>query len=338
MMALKNLRHVPRLRFPEFQNSPEWNEVSLGALLVQTPDYGVNAAAVPFSKTLPTYIRITDINSDGQFAPCPRVSVNVDADEDRYLKDGDIVLARTGASVGKSYRYREEDGRLIYAGFLIRVRPDPQQILSKFLAVYLLTRKYWDWVRLTSARSGQPGINSAEYASMSVSLPPDGRDLAEQQKIADCVGSLDDLIAAEDRKLEALRQHKKGLMQQIFPHLGETVPRLRFPEFQDSAVWEPMKFGDIASRGKETFDPRKSSDTPRLIELENIESKTGRILGVAELEKQNSLKSRFETGDVLFGKLRPYLQKFAQPDFSGVCTTEIWVLRSKVVLTRILRE
>ena len=209
---------IPRLRFPEFRDAPAWREVSLGTLLVRAPDYGVNAPAVPFSKTLPTYIRITDINSDGRFAPCPRVSVNVETDEDRYLKNGDIVLARTGASVGKSYRYREEDGRLIYAGFLIRVRPHPKRLLSQFLAAYLLTRNYWDWVRLTSVRSGQPGINSAEYASMSVSLPPNGINLTEQQKIAHFLKSLDDLIVARSRKIEALMQHRQGLLQQLFPN------------------------------------------------------------------------------------------------------------------------
>ena len=208
---------VPRLRFSEFRDAPGWEDVSLGTLLVRAPDYGVNAPAVPFSETLPTYIRITDINSDSQFEPCPRVSVDFDADEDRYLRDGDIVLARTGASVGKSYRYRKADGRLVYAGFLIRVRPHPQRLLSQFLAAYLLTRGYWDWVRLTSARSGQPGINGAEYASMSLPLPPNGRDLAEQKKIADCLGSLDNLIAAQGRKVEALRRHKQGLLQQLFP-------------------------------------------------------------------------------------------------------------------------
>ena len=116
MTADKPSPFVPKLRFSEFRDAPDWEEVSLGTLLVRAPDYGVNAAAVPFSETLPTYIRITDINSDGQFAPCPRVSVDSGADEEQYLRDGDIVLARTGASVGKSYRYREEDGRLVYAG------------------------------------------------------------------------------------------------------------------------------------------------------------------------------------------------------------------------------
>ena len=68
---------------------------------------------------------------------------------------------------------------------------------------------------------------------------------AEQQKIADCLGSLDDLIAAEGRKLEALRQHKQGLMQQLFPQPGETVPRLRFPEFSEDGAWEETTIGNM---------------------------------------------------------------------------------------------
>ena len=105
---------VPQLRFPEFEGAPDWEEEPLGTLLDRPPDYGVNAAAVPFSESLPTYIRITDINDDGQFASRARVSVDINATDEQYLEDGDIVLARTGASVGKSYRYREKDGRLVY--------------------------------------------------------------------------------------------------------------------------------------------------------------------------------------------------------------------------------
>ena len=209
----------PRLRFPEFEDAPDWEEVTLGTLLDRPPDYGVNAAAVPFSESLPTYIRITDIDDDGQFASRARVSVDIDATDEQYLEDGDIVLARTGASVGKSYRYREEDGRLVYAGFLIRVRPNPERLLSQFLAAYLSTWSYWDWVRLTSARSGQPGINATEYASIPLPLPPDRRTLAEQQKIADCLTSIDDQLNAQARKLDTLKQHKQGLLQQLFPSL-----------------------------------------------------------------------------------------------------------------------
>lgn len=198
----------------------EWGESPLGKLLSRKPDYGANAAAVPFSQDLPIYIRITDIDDEGQFTQDNRVSVDIEATEENYLVEGDIVLARTGASVGKSYRYRKKDGRLVFAGFLIRVKPNPKQLVSDFLSHYLTTRQYWDWVRVNSARSGQPGINGSEYGSMPVPLPPagpKGKELAEQQKIADCLTALDTQIAAQAAKIETLKQHKRGLMQQLFP-------------------------------------------------------------------------------------------------------------------------
>ena len=210
----------PRLRFPEFRGKGEWDESPLGKLLSRKPEYGVNAAAVPFSEDLPIYIRITDIDDEGQFAQDNRVSVDIEATEENYLVEGDIVLARTGASVGKSYRYRQKDGRLVFAGFLIRVRPNIKKLVPDFLSNYLTTWRYWDWVRVNSARSGQPGINGSEYASMPVPTPPagpKGNELAEQRRIADCFSSLDTRITAQAAKIESLKQHKRGLMQQLFP-------------------------------------------------------------------------------------------------------------------------
>ena len=207
----------PLLRFTEFRDAPDWEQAALGTLLDRPPEYGVNAAAVPFSEDLPAYIRITDIDDDGRFVPAPRVSVYIEPSDDQFLQPGDIVLARTGASVGKSYRYRVEDGRLVFAGFLIRVRPNLDRLVPEFLFAYLSTWSYWDWVRLTSARSGQPGINGSEYASMPLTMPTDAASLLEQRKIADCFAVLDESIAAQRQRLRALRCHKNGLLQQVFP-------------------------------------------------------------------------------------------------------------------------
>jgi type I restriction enzyme S subunit len=209
---------VPRLRFPEFRKAGKWCAAPLGDLLSRTPEYGVNESAVPYSEHLPTYLRITDIDEDGRFPNGPKVSVDIAATADNYLDEGDIVLARTGASVGKSYRYRITDGRLVFAGFLIRIRPNAAKIDPVLLSNFLTTNQYWDWVRITSTRSGQPGLNGSEYASLLVPLPPEGKmGLLEQHRIATCLSSLDDLIAAKSDKLEALKTHKKGLMQQLFP-------------------------------------------------------------------------------------------------------------------------
>jgi type I restriction enzyme S subunit len=97
--------------------------------------------------------------------------------------------------------------------------------------------------------AGDGGVRVRIYyndiSQLQLSLP----DIAEQQKIADCLGSLDDLIAAERRNLKALLKHKQGLMQQLFPLPGETVPRLRFPEFSEEREWEEEKLDDLAKRG-----------------------------------------------------------------------------------------
>ena len=327
MTADKPPPFVPKLRFPEFRDAPDWEEVSLGTLLVRAPDYGVNAAAVPFSETLPTYIRITDINDDGQFAPYPRVSVDIDAPDEKYLTDGDIVLARTGASVGKSYRYREEDGPLVYAGFLIRVKPNPERLLSQFLAAYLSTWNYWDWVRFTSARSGQPGINATEYASIPLPLPPDRRILAEQKRIADCLTSLDSLIAAEGRKLETLRQHRQGLMQQLFPQPGETVPRLRFPEFRDAVEWS-------TPRGDTLFDSINNRSAAPGLPVLAITQEHGAIprdqidYHVAVTAKSVASYKEVCEGDFIIS-LRSFQGGIEHSRYHGVCSPAYVILRRK---------
>lgn len=231
----KTIKTIPKLRFPEFRDAPEWEEKPLGKCLLRHPDYGVNAAAVPFSENLPKYLRITDISENGYYLSEGRVSVNIEATSDNYLDEGDIVLARTGASVGKSYKYKKEDGALVFAGFLIRVKPDKTKLNSDLLFNFFSTEKYWKWVGVTSARSGQPGINGNEYASLAIPIPP---TLEEQQKIANCLSSVDELITAQSAKVEALKAHKKAMMQQLFPAEGETTPRLRFPEFRDAPEWE----------------------------------------------------------------------------------------------------
>jgi type I restriction enzyme S subunit len=137
---------------------------------------------------------------------------------------GDIVFARTGATVGKSYRYREDDGRLVFAGFLIRIKPEPKNVDPTFLANFLTTHEYWRWVGVTSARSGQPGINGTEYSSLPVPVPYNeegDNGLSEQQRIADCLSSLDELTTAQAQKIDMLNRHKKSLMQQFFPTLDE---------------------------------------------------------------------------------------------------------------------
>jgi type I restriction enzyme S subunit len=196
-------------RLPGF--SGEWEFKRLGDCLISRPDYGINAPAVPFSDRLPSYIRITDISEHSRFSPEPRVSVRASNADQYYLSDGDLVFARTGASVGKSYLYDARDGQLVFAGFLIRVRPNPEILVSAFLAAHANTKTYWNWVRLMSMRSGQPGINGIEYAQLPILLP----SVPEQTAIAAVLSDMDAEIAALERRLAKTCALKQGMMQEL---------------------------------------------------------------------------------------------------------------------------
>jgi type I restriction enzyme S subunit len=196
-------------RLPGFTG--KWETKRLGDCLLSRPDYGINAAAVPYSDRLPSYIRITDISEHGRYCPDPQVSVNSVNSDQYYLREGDVVFARTGASVGKSYLYEPHDGELVFAGFLIRVRPNPELLVSAFLAAYTTTKPYWSWVRLMSMRSGQPGINGNEFAQLPLLLPP----LPEQTAIATVLSDMDLELAALEQRRDKTRALKQGMMQEL---------------------------------------------------------------------------------------------------------------------------
>ena len=198
-----------------------WGVTRLRDLLKEPPKYGINAPAVPLEGTLPVYIRITDISEDGYFKPSEKVGVRSPLSGLYQLADGDVVLARTGASVGKSYLYKEDDGVLVYAGFLIKVSPDKKKLEPRFLSQYLKTQRYWSWVTVNSMRSGQPGINGNEYGDLLIPLPK----IQEQTAIANALSDVDALISELEKLIAKKQAIKTATMQQLL------TGRTRLPQF-----------------------------------------------------------------------------------------------------------
>lgn len=287
----------------------------LGSYLAHPPRYGVGAAAVPYQSSLPTYLRITDIDDTGRFSPSPRVSVDSPLSGSFVLRVGDLVIARTGASVGKAYCYRAQDGELVFAGFLIKIRPDPRLLDPRYLSHVLQSKPYWDWVTSESMRSGQPGINAQQLARLPVDLP----DIQVQKNIADKLSDVDALSSSLERLIAKKRAIKHGMMQELL------TGRTRLPGFE--APWGTSTFGDVAVLVKNRVDPSRMSGS--VVELEHISQGSGRLLGEADLRCAASLKTVFSPGDVLFGKLRAYLRKYWLADRDGFCSTEIWVIRAR---------
>ena len=231
---------VPKLRFPEFTD--DWEQRKLGEMSTSF-EYGLNAAAKEYDGTN-KYIRITDIDDDSrEFSQEDVTSPDTDLSkaEGYKLSEGDILFARTGASVGKSYIYRISDGLVYYAGFLIRAKIKPEYN-PEFVFQNTLTSDYEKFIKVTSMRSGQPGVNAQEYSQFEINVP----SKPEQDKIATYFRNLDNLITLHQRKLDDIKLLKKSMLQKMFPAEGRDVPEVRFPGF--TAAWEQRKLGDIVER------------------------------------------------------------------------------------------
>jgi len=220
----------------------------LGQLLERPPKYGINAALVTLKPGIPTYIRITDIDGNGRYAPNPKVGVSHPDALDFRLAEGELVFARTGASVGKSYLYDPHDGELVYAGFLINIAPDKRQLNPSYLSLYAQTKEYWNWVARTSMRSGQPGINSREYSRLPVPVP----DITTQNLIAEKMADVDALIACLEQVTTKKQAIKQGMMQELLT--GKT--RL----FGFTERWQPVSlrelgatYGGLSGKTKDDF-------------------------------------------------------------------------------------
>lgn len=178
-------------------------------------DYGLNSASSDYDGKN-KYLRITDIDEQThRFNLDNLTSPKVDLkNKDNYiLHPGDIVFARTGASVGKTYKYREDDGRVYFAGFLIRGRIN-KNFDTSFIFDTTLLPKYSNFVKITSIRSGQPGINSDEYKKYVINIPT----INEQKYISKLITNLEELITLQQRKLNDLSSMKSALLQNIFPN------------------------------------------------------------------------------------------------------------------------
>ena len=239
-------QNAPEIRFEGFTDP--WEQRKLGSIAASF-DYGLNAAATEYDGQN-KYLRITDIDdTTHEFLKSDLTTPLADLamSADYLLEEGDLLFARTGASVGKTYLYRQYDGTVYFAGFLIRARigesADPE-----FVYQATLTDAYKKYVAITSQRSGQPGVNAQEYADYQLMLP----SRTEQQQIGMTLRSLDNLITLHQRKYDKLCTVKKSMLDKMFPKPGETEPEIRFEGFTDP--WEQRKLGELYSLVSEKND------------------------------------------------------------------------------------
>ena len=194
--------NIPEVRFAGFTDA--WEQRKLGELS-SSFEYGLNAAAKEYDGEN-KYIRITDIDDDSRkFKQEDITSPDTDLSsaENYRLSEGDILFARTGASVGKSYIYKASDGLVYYAGFLIRAKIK-KDYNPEFVFQNTLTNDYEKFIKITSMRSGQPGVNAQEYSQYQIMMPCK----IEQDRISGYLRSLDNLITLHQRNYNSLNRCK----------------------------------------------------------------------------------------------------------------------------------
>jgi len=250
---------VPKLRFPEFCGVGEWKESPLSNFF-SSLDAGVSVVSGDRpAKKGESGILKTSAVTDGIFNPLEN-KVVLDESELQRLKEpvckNTIIISRmnTPALVGANAFIEESLENIFLPDRLWAAKPTLGASM-RFIAFVLSSDK--GRTALSELATGTSGsmknITKPAVLALEISAP----SLPEQQKIADCLSSLSDRITLETQKLDSLKAHKKGLMQQLFTAEGETLPKLRFPEFRDSGEWEEKNLGEIAALIAEKTGNRK---------------------------------------------------------------------------------
>jgi type I restriction enzyme S subunit len=278
---------LPKLRFPEFRGKSAWEERHGDVLFDQINERNAD-------RSLP----VLAITQEHGAIPRDMIDYHVSVTEKsiesyKVVRVGDFIISLRSFQGG--IEYSQYNGICSPAYVVLRRRNEGSNEYFKHYLKFdpfirILTRN------LEGLRDGKM-ISYKQFSDLLIPTPtPD-----EQRKIASCLSTLDELIGVQGRKVAALRTHKKGLMQQLFPREGETQPRLRFPEFKKEGTWKRRKIGEMLM---ETQRPIALSDTTeyRLVTVKRRYG--GLVLREILNGRQILVKSQFmvSTGDFLISK------------------------------------
>ena len=319
--------------------------VPLSELCLEEPCYGTSATAVDRTdESQPKYIRITDfddygIDADHQFMTAESYSAK------HMLTPNDILFARTGGTVGKTYFYDGKIGDAIFAGYCIRFRFDPKKVIPKFVYWYTKTETYQNWVNGIQRPAGQPNINKEEFKSFEIVLP----DMDIQKKL---VAYMDEASLVRLNKNSQAELLLSGMDNYLFDALqlervnyrdrlccaitlsnliddGTFSAEYYHPErmaalqaLKESSTIKACKLSSIVRFCRNLVNSANSSD---YLGLAGVESQTGELTGVQEEVSGQAFV--YEKSDILYGRLRPYLNKVLLAEKSGICSTEFHVMR-----------
>jgi len=247
------MKNIPTLRFPEFVNDGEWEEKKLS----DTVDKKIKWSFIggPFGSNLKASdytiqgIRVIQLQNigDGEFQNNYKIyTSNQKADEllSNNIYPNEIILSKMGDPVARACIIPDNEPRYVMCSDGIRLVVDEKKFHKYFIFSMINSDLFRNLADKTATGSTRKRIGLDDLKNLPIVIP----SLQEQQKIANCLSSVDGLISAQSQKVELLKEHKKGLMQQLFPSEGESVPKLRFPEFVNDGEWEEKILDDVVNR------------------------------------------------------------------------------------------
>jgi type I restriction enzyme S subunit len=313
---------VPRLRFPEFREADGWKAGVLSQIAtIRSGTTPLRSEPRFYQDGTIFWVKTTDLNNSIIFGTQECITPAAKA---RINPIGSVLIAMYGGfnQIGRT-------GFLAIAAATNQAISVLNSIEEKIVPIYLLmwlNAKVDFWKNIASSTRKDPNITSADVANFPINYPC----INEQQKIAGCLSSLDDLIATQTQKLAALKTHKQGLMQQLFPCEGETAPRLRFPEFRSFDEWTSKQLDNICD-----VNPSCAAlpDSFVYIDLESVEAGVLKEKKIINLSDAPSRAQRLlKIGDVIYQTVRPYQRNnlfFSFEDNQYVASTGYAQLRAR---------
>lgn len=309
---------IPTLRFPEFKNDGDWEIRSVEKNIDMISGIAIKSKELSEDKSGTPILRGINI-TEGHIRHSQKIDRFYIGDTtkiNKYLVDeNDIVIGMDGSKVGKNVALVSKlDIGSILIQRVARIRAIDSDI--KYLYQNFIYQRFITYVDNVNTSSGIPHISAKQIKDFIIGFPP---KVKEQQKIASCLSSLDTLITAETEKIDHLKKHKKGLLQQLFPAKGETKPQFSFPEFENQKEWKDVKLIDVTDKKKKwnfTGGPfgsnLKSSDYVeenggvRIIQLQNIgdgEFKNDYKIYTSKEKADELLSCNIYPGDIIMSKM-----------------------------------
>lgn len=310
----------------------DWTTCQLGALFQFSG--GVSASRDQLGVDGYCYLHYGDIHTARStcvdvrrdFASIPKLDVRLArVPRGALLADGDIVFVDASEDedgTSKHVVVINPDATPFIAGLhTIVAKPRTDMVAPAFRRFCFQSSAVKAQFRFYAVGTKVLGVSKSNIDKIWLPLPP---TRGEQKAIAEALSDADELIESLQQLIAKQRAIKQGAMQALL------TGRQRLPGF--SGEWHEVQFGDVAGIRRDRVNPAVTPSLQFCVELEHIEAGTGRLIGHTVTGPGSSLKSVFQEGDVLFGKLRAYLRKYWHADRDGVCSTEIWCLFPKGVL------